>query len=460
MKSATLAQRLFFRVSPTILVIIACIGLLAFESATRKINSVYDAQLIDNGGVLWMMEADDFAEGEKLEAPKEINSQSDFIQKEWAQNEDADDYADARMFRIWKDGKIVVYSDTTLPATVVRQRDGFSNVVFNGVEWRIYSLSVPAYNVHIEVGEKLGLRHALVNDILFDLFMPLLFLIPVIGILIWLGIGNGLSTVRALVQQIRIRSPDNLSPVNIPSLPHDLEPLASSINQLLAQLDRSLSTERHFSDHAAHQLRTPLAGIRLQLQMLADADSAEERKTIIDNLLTGNARAAKLVGQLLTMARISHEPLKIVDVPLYQTLASVIAEFGPLADQKSISISLTGDETATIKGDETMLQLMASNIIDNALKYTPQGGEVWVDISTTQNNKWRVSISDTGPGIAEEHRILSFQRFYRVDSPKEDGSGLGLAIVNEIVQRLSGEISLKVPSNGRGLLVEFILPRA
>lgn len=455
----TLAQKLFFRMVPVLLVTIVGIAVLAFHSATKKINNVYDAQLIDSAGVLWMMEADEFSEGDKAPAPLKLDSQNPLMRKLWQLNEDADDYSYARMMRIWHNNQIVIYSDTALPVSIPPQQEGFSNLSYKGEEWRIFDLPVPEFGVKIEVGEKISLRQMLVRDILMDLFMPLLFLVPLLGALVWFGISNGISSIQGLVQQIKNRSPADLSDLDVHSLPKDIEPLKDSINQLFAQLERSLTAERRFADHAAHQLRTPLTALTLQLQMLADTHGEEERHEIISNLLVSSQRAVKLVGQLLTMARIGHENPKMRPVALYETTASVMAELGPLADKSHIELALTGDENSTVQADETMLRIMLGNIIENALKYTGHDGHVAVDISP-QENMWRISVTDTGPGIPEEHREAAFHRFVRIGEPKEEGTGLGLAIVAEVVQRFSGNISFKTPDSGTGLAVEVLVPKA
>jgi two-component system sensor histidine kinase QseC len=338
------------------------------------------------------------------------------------------------------------------------QSSGFSIVNYNNDEWRIYTLPITGKSAFIEVGEKLDLRDTLVANILFNLALPLLLLVPVVGVLIWVGIGSGLGTIRNLVEQIRKRSPDDLSHVDIETLPKDLIPLGKSLNQLFTKLEHSFTAEKRFADHAAHQLRTPLATLKLQLQMLAEAKNEDERKQLIQELIRSNERAAKLVGTLLTSARLSHQPVILQSVPLYPVLATVMAELGLLATQKNIEISLDGEEKSCAWADEMLLKLLLHNIVENAIKYTPAGGEVRVKIAPCAAG-YKILVRDTGCGIPEAQRGLVFERFYRIDTPMEEGSGLGLAIAAEIVKRFSGDISLKNPENNIGLLVEVILPK-
>jgi two-component system sensor histidine kinase QseC len=457
MSRSTLTRKLFFRITPTILITIAIIGAFAFHSATREINNIYDAQLINDANVLWTLLQREF-EKPGLHPSKQINDIDLAMGNQLAMNEDADDYAEAHMFRAWKDGKIRVFSSTAFPENVPEQRVGFTDITYENEAWRVYSLPIPQTSIVMEVGEKRALRETLVSNIMLNLFFPLLILVPIIAFLIWFGINSGLSTIHGLVRQIRSRSPDDLSVIPIDTLPRDLSPLGRSINQLLDKLDRSLTAERRFADHAAHQLRTPQAGLKLLLQMLGNAESEKERKSIISDLVASNDKAMHLIEQLLRAARVSHQPMQLKGVSLYNTAASVVAELGNIITQKQLDVSLEGNEAAEVSADEPLLRLLISNLIDNAVKYTPQGGTIKVLI-TPENESWLLSITDSGPGIAAQHREIVFQRFYRADTPGAEGAGLGLAIVSDIVERFSANIALNIPESGKGLRVDVLLPK-
>ena len=299
----------------------------------------------------------------------------------------------------------------------------------------------------------------LVSNIILNLFFPLLVLVPVVGLVVWYGINHGLRPIHGLVRQIRSRSPDDLSVIAMDEFPRDLLPLGRSLNQLLNKLDRSLTAERRFADHAAHQLRTPHAGLKLLLQMLAKVDSDGERETIVADLVASNDKATHLIEQMLQAARVSHQPIQLQAVPLYDVTASVIAEFGAIITEKQHEVSLEGEESAEVNADEPLLRLLIGNLIDNAIKYTPAGGKIKVSI-TPRAGTWSLSITDSGPGIPAQYREAVFRRFYRVDAPQVDGAGLGLAIVSDIVERLSANIALNAPPSGAGLSVAVTLPQA
>lgn len=455
MNNSTLTRKLFLRIAPVVVVTIVVIAAFAFNSATREINNIYDAQLIDDANVIWSLLRRPL-ERAPDHAAKQIDDIDFNMDNQLAFNEDADDYADAHMFRAWVDGNIRFYSSTAFLSDVPQQRVGFTTLTYGGEEWRVYSLPIPNSTIVIELGEKIALRETLVSNILLNLFFPLLMLVPVIGFLIWLGINSGLRTIHGLVRQIRTRSPEDLSAIPVESLPRDLLPLGRSINQLLEKLGQSLTLERRFSDLAAHQLRTPQASVKLLLQMLGNSDSDNERQAIIGDLVASNNRAIHLIEQLLRLARVSHHPLNPTSVTLYHLVASVLAEFGNIITSRELDVVLQGDETLQVQTDESLIHMMISNLLDNAIKYTPVGGEIKVSV-TSEDGFGRISISDSGPGIPPQEREAVFQRFYRLNTLHTEGAGLGLAIVADTADRLSATVELSTPRWGKGLQVDLRL---
>jgi len=456
MNNSTLTRKLFLRIAPVVVVTIVVIAAFAFNSATREINNIYDAQLIDDANVIWSLLRRPL-ERNPDHVAKQIDDIDFNMDNQLAFNEDADDYADAHMFRAWVDGKIRFYSSTAFLSDVPQQRVGFTTLTYGGEEWRIYSLPIPSTSIVIELGEKIALRETLVSNILLNLFFPLLMLVPVIGFLIWLGINSGLRTIHGLVRQIRTRSPDDLSAIPVEELPRDLLPLGRSINQLLEKLAQSLTLERRFSDLAAHQLRTPQASVKLLLRMLEHSDSDHERQAIISDLAASNNRTIHLIEQLLRLARVSHPPLNLTSVPLYHWMASLIAEFGNIITSRELDVVLEGDEPIEVTTDESLLRMLVTNLLDNAIKYTPAGGEIKISI-TSEDGFGCISISDSGPGIPPHEREAVFQRFYRLNTLHTEGAGLGLAIVADTADRLSASVDLSTSRLGSGLQVDLRLP--
>lgn len=457
MSNPTLTRKLFLRVAPTIFATIVLIGVMAFKSATAQIEHAYDAQLIHSANMMWLVVEDDFNTlGEN--AFRRMRKLDLNASGQGALNKAASDYADDRMFRVWKGKRLVMISGGALGSVVPRQKPGFATVKSKGERWRIYNLPVGNGTVAIEAGEKIVLRRALVSNILFDLATPLLLLIPLVAVLIWAGIGAGLGTVRALIAQIRHRTPDDLSPLQLQGVPRDFTPLGLSINQLFTKLNHSFTAEKRFAEHAAHHLRTPLATLKLQLQLLAQTQDEAAKTALVHDLTAATERASRLVGQLLTSTRVSHQPIARAPLSWRQMCVTILEELAPLAAQKHIRLSVEGEDDATVLADDTLLRLITGNIIENALKYTPEGGQVSIALET-EGTLQCCRVRDTGPGIPETERALVFERFYRVGTPKAEGTGLGMAIVAECVARLGGTITLASVPEGTGLEVALRLPR-
>lgn len=454
----TLSQRLFLRILPTLIITIAVVGIFAYRSATREIDNIYDAQLINDANVLWSLMKHPLT---RLTARPTVQVPDlDFsMDNQLALNEDADDYADAHSFRAWRGSALAFASSNAFPDEVKRFPAGFTDVTYQNELWRIYALPIPNSDVTIEVAEKIILREGLVDNILLNLAFPLLILVPVSAIIIWLAINNGLANVRELVSQIRARTPDDLSMIATGALPRDLAPLVHSLNNLLRKLGRSLTMERRFSDLAAHQLRTPQAGIKLLLQMFDRADSDEERAALLKDLVVSNERAMHLIEQLLRLARVSHQPVQLEALPLRQIAAAALADFGVILNRRGFHVGLVAIQDPQVLTDRALLRVMIDNLLDNAIKYSPAGGRIEVRIEPGSRG-FRLCIEDSGPGIPPDQREAAFQRFNRLDVQAGEGAGLGLPIVADIGSRLDIGISLGTPGWGSGLKVDLDIPAA
>jgi two-component system sensor histidine kinase QseC len=451
MTRSTLTRKLFLRVAPLLVLTIAVFTGLAFVSATWEVDSIYDAQLINDTNVLWALLHRPLMR--RFDKPaREIGDIDLSMDNQLAYNDQADDYADAHMFRVWMNSKIAFYSSTAFVSSVSQLKAGFSMIEYEGKAWRVYSLPIPDTTISIEVGEKTQIRQTLVSNILLNLFFPLLLLIPLLGFLFWLGIKSALSTVRGLVLQIQSRSPDDLSEIEVGQLPEDLAPLGRSLNQLLEKLAHSLTMERRFSDLAAHQLRTPQATVHLLVQMLESADSDTERASIISDLRTSSNRASHLIQQLLHLARVAHHPLEFMPLSLGEITAATVAGFSNVLESRNIDISIDSDRDAEVRTDEVLLRLILANLIENAVKFSVAPAKVEIGMSSC-GPRWSWTIADNGPGIPDDQREAVFQRFFRVERIQTTGAGLGLAIVAESALRLGIEIELSTPPWGSGLMV-------
>jgi two-component system OmpR family sensor kinase len=303
--------------------------------------------------------------------------------------------------------------------------------------------------------------------------VPLLAVLPVLGLLIWLIIARGLKPLERVAVAVARRSPTQLEPLAESGLPSEVQPLVRALNGLLLRLGQTLAAQRTFIADAAHELRTPLTAVHLQAQLAERATTDSDRRKALADLKSGLERATRLSEQLLTLARAepgveaAERPASVID--LLALAREVIAELALLAAQKSIDLGLSEGRQAIVRGDAEALRALLSNLIDNAVRYTPARGRVDVAVEA-QGERATLSVRDNGPGIAPPERERVFDRFYRgqpAAAPGDAGprtglrgSGLGLAIVKSIADRHGAAIELGEGLDGRGLGVTVRFPAA
>lgn len=299
--------------------------------------------------------------------------------------------------------------------------------------------------VLVQVAETLEKRAQLANRIVRGVVIPQLVTLPLAILMAWLGLSRGIRPLSALQERLRQRRPDDLSPIATREVPREIMPLISGMNDLLARLAANVEAQRRFVADAAHQLKTPLAGLRTQAELALRTTSPGDIETSLRHLIDGSERATRLVNQLLALARAEGAPA-LTDTYTTQDLQA-IAQDQTLARvndalASGIDLGLEGDPTPLpTNGNALLLGELVSNLIDNALRYTPSGGTITVRVYG-RNGHNVLEVDDSGPGIAENERERVFDRFYRVLGNPAEGSGLGLAIVREIAQRHGAAIEL------------------
>lgn len=324
--------------------------------------------------------------------------------------------------------------------------------------WRVYSEQLRGRV--IQVAQPMAVREGLALEMALRVMLPWLGLIPLLGILVWFAIGRGLAALGAVTRAVDARNPDSLEPLQLARVPNELQPLLAALNALLARLAQALEVQRAFTADAAHELRTPLAALQLQAQLLERSRDEAERRQALDRLRGGLQRATHVVEQLLTLARQEGQDAPLQEnVDLHALAASVIAERGPLAQTRGIDLGLVADETSvSIPGDAEALHILLANLVDNALNFTPVGGQVDVAVGRDRGWAW-LAVRDTGPGIPPADRERVFDRFFRgSDSTDQPGSGLGLAIVQRIAQRHGARLVLQDAVPAPGLQVRVLFP--
>jgi two-component system sensor histidine kinase TctE len=319
--------------------------------------------------------------------------------------------------------------------------------------WLRSPLGEPESDALVQVAETMGRRSLLATEIIKGVILPQFVILPVAVVLVWFALARGIRPLAELQQRIRRRQVTDLSPIDDGNVPDEVAPLVAAINDLLQRLDASIATQRHFLADAAHQLKTPLAGLRTQAELAAreiesgQTDPALLRHSLLQIALS-TQRAAHMVNQLLAMARAEDggEVLRRVPLDLAVITRAVVRDFVANAFERGIDLGYEGPDGAAplrLLGEPVLLSELIRNLVDNALRYTPAGGTVTARVLPDPFGQVVVlQVEDTGPGIAPAERAAVFRPFYRSTEVQVDGSGLGLAIVQEIAQRHNAEVEL------------------
>jgi two-component system sensor histidine kinase TctE len=314
----------------------------------------------------------------------------------------------------------------------------------------------------IQVAETRKKREALASRIISGVLLPQFAIIPLAVILVWLGLSRGLRPLSRLRERMARRRPGDLSPLNIRGTPEELQPVLRSFNELLGRLEENLQAQQRFIADAAHQMKTPMTGLRMQAELaMREADPVQLRRSV-EQIAVGAERAGHLISQLLTLARAeaSHEKLHRFEIVDLQSMArSVTLEWVDRAHAKHIDLGFEEAEwPLAIDGVPLLLRELLKNLLDNAIKYTPAGGRVTVRLIAAEHAL--LEVEDDGIGVPEEDRERVFERFYRVLGTDADGSGLGLPICREIAEQHRATIRLAAGREGRGTCVVVAFPRA
>ena len=368
----------------------------------------------------------------------------------------SDDSAFDYSIQVWNQDGVTVYYSYPQHVFPNRAQLGYTTVQTEEGPWRVFAMQSRAEI--IQVAQPMSRRNQLAAHAAWQSLRPFLLLFPVMGGLIWLVVGQGLTPIARLAAAIAARTPAAMEPVS-EDVPLEVHPLVQALNDLLSRLRAALESQRQFVADAAHQLRTPLAALQLQTQLVERASSDAERSAALAELNSGLQRTTRVVQQLLTLAR--EEPGAVRSTPapvrLDALIDSLIDEYRALAASNSIQLMVHRAVTeAIVLGDEASLHTLLANVLDNALRHTPAGGTVTIAIER-QDAALMVRIDDSGPGIAAQDRARVFERFYRGEGSEQPGTGLGLAIVKAIADRHDLKVCLDTSAAG-GLSVRLKFP--
>lgn len=314
--------------------------------------------------------------------------------------------------------------------------------------------------VLVEIGETLGKRVRMASSILVMTLGVMATMVVAAAALIWGGVVKALAPLQELEAEAGKRSSSNLKPLQPELAPAEVRGLIRSINSMMSRLTHSIESQRRFTANAAHQLRTPIAGLKLQAQILHKELRDEGQKSYLGEIEREAGRVAHLIDQLLMLAKAESDEFALshIDVDLVDMCQQVLERFLPYAIAKNIDLGYEGSrQPIYLNGNKTLLAEMVGNLVDNAIRYSAHGGKVTLSIANTEN-RITVSVSDNGPGVPPEEREKLFQRLYRSDSSRQaEGAGLGLAIVKEIADRYGAVLGIE-PADAGGSVFRVSFP--
>lgn len=360
----------------------------------------------------------------------------------------------------WADDGTLVYSSDPRVRLPFLRTEALTSVEVGAEQWVVYTDVSP--NGIAQAAQRQAARHDAALEAVGKILLPIIAMAFFIGTMMVFALRRGLRPLDQTARDVAARSAVSLTPMPTESVPAEVSPLVRAINSLMSKLAESISLQRRFLADAAHELRTPVTALRLQVQLLRRASDEASRKEILTELEYGVARSAHLVEQLLQVARSEPEvqPAQIESVELGSLVRAVVGRMSVKADDKHIDLGAqTGDELR-VDGDPRSLLVLLNNLVENALRYTPAGGVVDVG-AMPRDGRAVLYVVDNGPGIPESEQLRVFDRFYRGThrtpaGADAGGSGLGLAIVRAIAERHGAQVSLHTPYSGTGLEVRVV----
>ncbi|MCG8489255.1 MAG: ATP-binding protein [Chromatiales bacterium] len=364
------------------------------------------------------------------------------------------------LLQVWsEDNKLVIQGPGT-PGYMLTSsiEDGYSDSEFDGEGWRVYTLNIPQHNYRVHVARGHAISEAMVSSFVQDVVKPLLIVLPLSGML-WFIIQQGFRPLRSVSRLIGERDYDYLNPVTAEHIPEEVADLVDELNALLTRLKVSIERNNRFTADVAHELRTPIAGMLVQMQSSVTGRTDEEREKGLAHINKGLNHLNHVVNQLLILASIEPEKIRMQFemFDLVSVAEEVLSDISPRALNKQVEMELIADHQIKLNGNRDMIAIMLNNLVTNAMKFTPSGNKISVSMRTHYKGV-ELAVEDSGPGIPDDKKKWVFERLNRLPGETESGSGLGLSIVKEICELHQGIITLQDRKDERGLIVNLFLP--
>lgn len=442
MRRYSLRRRLLTLLLASVVVAWAATTLLTYHHAHHELDELLDAHLARSARLLLAQEGDEL---------EEIRI---------GESEDAGPYGQEVVLQVWRQGQVLALRSAGAPSVRLSPVEtGFSDATVAGRQWRVFSGWDLEHQVLVQVAEDHALRERLLAHYTLSGLPALLFGVPLLGVLVWLVVGAAVRPLAHLGHEVSRRGPGDLRPLPDGGVPMEVNPLVDRLNALFVRISASMQAERRFTSHAAHELRTPIAAIRAQAEVARDSIDSVVREVALAHVVEGCDRAARLVDQMLLLARIDERAAQDGPVTsrLDQAAARVIADLAPAALDNGVALELATDEAVSVAVDGALLEVLLRNLLDNAVRHGGPPGPVTVRCMEGTDGA-RLEVADHGPGVDEAELAQLGHRFYRASSARGPGSGLGLSIVQRIAEGCGGTVRYRRGIAGRGFVVEVQLP--
>jgi len=442
MRDHSLRRRLLTLLLSALVAAWGVMTLLAYLRAHEELDELLDAHLARAASLL-IAQA-----GEELE---EIHLEP---------LEDAGPYGQALSLQVWRDGRKLLLRTPDAPVSRLSAvESGFSDSNVDGRNWRVYSGRDRSAGYLVQVAEDHAARERLLRHYALSSVPVLLVALPVLGVIIWLTVGATIRPLAQLGDEVGRRGPSDLDALPTANAPVEVRPLIDRLNALFLRIRESLLAERRFTSHAAHELRTPVAAIRAHAEVARREASPDARDTALDHVIEGCDRAARLVDQMLMLARLDEQlPSGVTPLARLDRVASeVLADMAPSALGKGVALELDADEPRPVPVHPALLAVLVRNLVDNAIRHGGPPGPVTVRCASNRGAA-RLEVEDHGPGVPAAELAELGSRFYRASGSRGPGSGLGLSIVRRIAEASGAEVSFHPGAGGHGLLVAVDFP--
>ena len=442
MSSYSLRRRLLTLLLASVVAAWAVTMLLTYQHAHHELDELLDAHLARSARLLLAQEGDDLEEIRLGDVG------------------DPGPYGQEVVVQVWRDGGSLALRSAGAPGVRLSPvESGFSDAEVEGRHWRVYSGWDVEQRWFVQVAEDHALRDRLLAHYTLSGLPAILLGVPLLGVLVWLVVGAAVRPLALLGLEVSRRGPGDLQPLPDSGAPAEIRPLVERLNALFARIAESMQSERRFTSHAAHELRTPIAAIRAQAEVARDVPDPAIRSAALAHVIEGCDRAARLVDQMLLLARIDEHatPGALPTARLDRIAARVIADLAPGALEQGVSLELATEEAVTVAADATLLEVLLRNLIDNAVRHGGPPGPVEVHCRRDEHGAV-LEVTDRGPGVVRDEIESLGRRFFRASSASGPGSGLGLSIVQRIAEHSGGSVLYRRGPDDRGLVVELRFP--